>query len=523
MTPFGVCAPGEKEAIFTIAVGSDDGSVSRQGSGDPPTGIIVKDNFGTDAYTERSLLGTLYDTTNSVFRWRTALLPTGELWPEDASIASAYFRIRIDGRSNTNGRNLILEWYVFGALGPEDWTNTPPIDEDPTFAAAIPMANIGAGYRLIPLANPSGVHLEGGTGLRTHISGPTPTGENFVRTSMSESGNRPQLILCWEGNGPLIKATPTDTPTPAPPRDRLPLGSLRVLTTPTPVDDQYDFGVSVSCPQLAQSIGATLRVGDPVTGSNRGTIVFAAGFDGQSFWQNYSSNASQILSDVRGAGFRTVQVKWNRNWFLAASGEVAGFNRLACRTATVARWIHDNLYQPDAQSALCVVGHSNGAAQMAYTLTDYGLADILSLALLESGPNWARVDKACLWDDLDSPALWFPSEGRRNADWGFGFPNNGSGPCAQQDAAFLHVFQEASVAFDASQYVYPDTMVSFVFGALDLSSTAAQGHVYYERLLSQGSPLVSMDLIPGAGHVTTSTPQGADTVRAILLDECIPH
>jgi hypothetical protein len=174
------------------------------------------------------------------------------------------------------------------------------------------------------------------------------------------------------------------------------------------------------------------------------------------------------------------------------------------------------------EQAFCATGHSNGASQVAYMLARYGLGDILSLALLEGGPNWSRLDLGCIWDPT-SPHLWWDNAERRLIDWGFGPSAAGFGPCSQQDESFRGAFQAASVAFDGLEHVLPNTLVWFVMGAEDMTETVAHGYVYHDTLVANGSPLVRLDIIPGSGHVTAATTLGGDTIRDAFLDECVPR
>ncbi len=315
--------------------------------------------------------------------------------------------------------------------------------------------------------------------------------------------------------------TPSATPTPSPqPRA---LGTVTLVSAPTPCSGESCYTLDVRCAQLAATDRVTLKVGGPTALPARGTILFATGFDGTFFWETLSSLAPHVLSDLQAAGFRTVQLAWNVNWFLATQGRPEGQGRLACRPASVARWVYDNLHTHSANTAFCAVGHSNGASQVAYMITQYGLAPILSAVELDGGPNWARIDEACLRDDPAYQALWFSLTNRQNADWAFGFPNDGSGPCARQDRSFRAAFQEASLAFGTWQYVYPRTMVQFLFGDQDSGPAASHGMFFFDWISQAGSPLVRMDVVPNSGHTTVATVQGANMIRDTLLNECYPR
>ena len=214
-----------------------------------------------------------------------------------------------------------------------------------------------------------------------------------------------------------------------------------------------------------------------------------------------------------------MQIVWRANWFDAARGEVARQDRLACRPATVARWVYDNLRTPD--TPFCGAGHSNGASQFAYMLSRYGLADLFSLVLLESGPNWARLDRGCLWNDPRARPLWMHHTERADVDWAFGVFEGRVGPCAQQRAELRAAFEQASLELGGWEFFYPHTLVWFVFGGLDMTPTAAQGRLFHDRLEQALTPFLRTDTVADAFHFTTDTPEAEELIRDIFLDECV--
>ena len=320
-----------------------------------------------------------------------------------------------------------------------------------------------------------------------------------------------------------VTIRPTTTPTTTPTPNTRPLGTVRLLSTPTPCAGGACYTVEVSCSGLAQVDDATLKVGEPTSQPERGTILFATGWTGAFLWETSSSLAPGVLTNLQAAGFRIVQLEWTNNWFRATPGQLEGLERLACRPASVARWVYDHLYVQGPNTAFCAVGHSNGASQVAYMLAQYGLASIVSAAQMESGPNWSRVDEGCLWDDPAFSALFYAQSERNNADWSYGFPNNGTGPCAHQDRSYRSAFQNSSLALGNWQFVYPTTIVHFLFGDLDTTTTGSQGMYFYDWLVQHGTPLIQMDTVPNTGHTIVSTTQGADMILDALLNDCQPQ
>lgn len=63
-------------------------------------------------------------------------------------------------------------------------------------------------------------------------------------------------------------------------------------------------------------------------------------------------------------------------------------------------------------------------------------------------------------------------------------------------------------------------MVWFLFGENDRSNAVPQGQIYYERLITEGSPLVRMEIVPNTPHAVPSTREGAERIRDIMLAEC---
>ena len=82
-------------------------------------------------------------------------------------------------------------------------------------------------------------------------------------------------------------------------------------------------------------------------------------------------------------GLVTVEIKWEEPGIWEANGRAI---TLACRFATLARWIYDNLHEGAEETLFAAQGNSGGAAQIAFGLARYGLDEIIDLANLGGGP-----------------------------------------------------------------------------------------------------------------------------------------
>jgi hypothetical protein len=315
------------------------------------------------------------------------------------------------------------------------------------------------------------------------------------------------------------------------------LGKVEVLSGPAGCADSSCYEIRVSCPTVAAPARARLKVGGAGK-SPRGTILFTSGGPGTE-WYEGAGESSRILKEVAAAGFRTVQLQWIDSWLFGSPGKEEGHARLGCRPATVARWVRDNLHEPDEAGAFCATGHSGGASQVAYMLSHYGLESILAAVVLTGGPPMSRIDQGCARDDRKNEQLAFPDWATRIIDAGFGFfPPGGLqgfdpftapavGPCARGEASFREKFRQASVASGDGDYVHPGTMVSFVFEGVDDMHAAAMGAAYHDLLVQRGSPHVRKTTIPDVTHAGPkglyASRNGADKVRDILIGECRPR
>jgi hypothetical protein len=292
-------------------------------------------------------------------------------------------------------------------------------------------------------------------------------------------------------------------------------------------------GVTVSsCPGGA--INGFYAVKSPA-GAPIGTVLFFSGSGGTNWWAGNQASLD-MLNQLVGEGYRVVQTRWATGWQHAPSGQQLGLAALACRPATLAKYVHDNLFTYNGtttgQCGFCISGHSNGSSQAAYTLAFYGLDPLVDGLFPSSGPTYASLDKGCRGD---AGYDYAGSVGGSNTvDDSYGFPTNGTGPCGTHNLSFLAQWTADGVATGGNDYSWPNTRVHIIEGtndpyfnhALDFHNkltAVGQAHTF-QQISGMGHPLNGTGLaalhaaiIGGGGPppTTTTTQPGSTTTTTV--------
>jgi hypothetical protein len=290
---------------------------------------------------------------------------------------------------------------------------------------------------------------------------------------------------------------------PLPPSVPLPLGTVTpVASVPTDCPTgSVCAGYRIVCPGVTQPGTAFTATRTPA-GTPRGMVLFFAGAEGEGWWAKEIPSVA-FLGALRSAGFVTVQVRWTTGWSIAAPGEDAGTGRLACRPASLIRWIHDQRFLPLGLPAtavgrcgFCVTGNSAGASQVSYALSFYGLDPILDGVFPTAGPPHASQDKGCL--RREGEKFYAYGSNARLIDEAHGFLAGG-GPCARADAAFLPRWLAESVDTGGRDFVHPSTRLVFIHSDRD-NPAVPHALDYIARLRAAGTPLLVERVIPGMPH-----------------------
>ncbi len=330
------------------------------------------------------------------------------------------------------------------------------------------------------------------------------------------------------GSGPGPQPQPplrgTTSPGPIPTdleeREPLPLGTAR--------PDRFDFPgcpagfdcrqLAIACPGVHEEARVTLAIAAP-EGVARGLVVFFSGGGGRGWWADEGSTGA-FLEDIREAGMVAVQVRWKDEWLGAARGERAGPHLLACRSATLIRTIHGDVYAPlgapepgPGRCGFCLTGNSGGASQITYAMDVYGLDDLVDVLIPTGGPPHAALAKGCLRDPAFR-AYWYEGASVQTIDTSWGF-RGGGGPCVTHDPSFTEEWDAASVDLGGRDYTHPATRIHVIVGERDRIAPHAEDYV--ARLRAGGSPDVTYERVPDMGHSIAGSPDGLDALLRALL------
>jgi hypothetical protein len=286
--------------------------------------------------------------------------------------------------------------------------------------------------------------------------------------------------------------------------------------------------MTVSCPGIPD-VFAYVKTNRP-TGASLGIATYNTGTNGNGLYESTFTYGGTAVGNVLAAGFTTVQIDWGtpfnnsqpNGWVQGPGGVIAS----ACRYATVTQWIYDNI-QNNASLPLCATANSGGAGVLAYALSQYGSANILSMAEVTSGPPTARLDWGCgcsegkmavqcgsssilgtcfgkvdgaIWDSADTPNTWCSTAA------GGGAPPPGG----------LNAFLNDSVEAPGANYNFPKTYVNLVFGGADNSSAIAIGQDWFNNITSTKAQAC----VPGGLHSMANTLAGAEQIANDLISLC---
>ena len=255
-----------------------------------------------------------------------------------------------------------------------------------------------------------------------------------------------------------------------------------------------------ACPNVSMDISGSFSA-SPAPNPQRGVLVIFTPGKGVGYWAEPSGPRWDYLTFAIANGFQVLQVSWNTPWRDSLLGEVppVGPARLACRPASIARYLYDQYWPARPRVAgvcgFCMFGGSGGASQIAYPLTHFGADDYVDAILPVSGPTHSAMAKTC--GRVRGQFDYWGSSGN-DFDSAYGFTSD-SGPCALHDPSWIPLWDRDSVSTQGSDYVYPSTRVYLVLGKLD-PVQVTNSRDFVSKLAESGSPFVSVNIVATMGH-----------------------
>ena len=296
------------------------------------------------------------------------------------------------------------------------------------------------------------------------------------------------------------------------------------------------YEVDVSCPvEGIDDQTVTIKVTEPLV-APVGTVIFTIGGGGNGYYDQRFIYGREIVSQVLRAGFITVQTDFNGGqvgWLTGPGGP----RKLACRYATLARWIYDNIHQGGEEEPFCSTGASGGAGAIAYALAHYELGSIFSMVEATSGPPFGRIDYGCVcwpprtrtvdcpfphsisecYDIFTAEHFVDPSyDGDVDPPWLIDSEDICGQDILTHGSAHADLFQQDSVASSDACFSYPRTDVHVLFGGLDGSAAVPQG-LEWADLITSGK---SVECVADAPHRIPDVQDGAMKIASDLITYC---
>jgi hypothetical protein len=181
--------------VLTVGVSAsgDDGDItvkSTVNKGYPPGGQASTSTNASTLAVGRRRVSQSYQVQTALLRFNSSPLP------DNATVTSATLALQVVSKADADNRNLVGEWYA-GSNWPIDSADYA-LDSTGSALRDIDLSTLSAGavgrFGLQGLTN---VSTTGYSGLRLHVDGGAPTGDNNVQfASFNSSGApKPQLVI----------------------------------------------------------------------------------------------------------------------------------------------------------------------------------------------------------------------------------------------------------------------------------------------------------------------------------------
>lgn len=369
----------------------------------------------------------------------------------------------------------------------------------------------------VPGGNPS-VGTVDGTGL--YIAPVTDPGSAITVAAVSQADGS-------SSGTSAITLTPTD---------QLGTGAgtaaSDVITCPTVagVAPGTCYSIALSCPGISD-LNGYLWVNQPV-GTPVGTVLLTGGANSGGLYADPAvlTYGANVVNGLVSAGYITVQTSFGgvftttqpHGWQTGPGG----LRRVACRYATLAKWIQKNI--APATAPMCATGTSAGAGLIGYAMAHYGGTSMFKMVEPTSGPPFSRLDYSCECNQPDLPDPCVAGQtltqcvGPKNAqdyiDPAYAAPAICSSDETTHSTANSAQFLSDSILSPEATLTYPNTYVHFAWGGVDTSSAPVMGQLW-EQVITPTSA-TGFACVADAPHDMADVADGAAQILADLVNNC---
>ncbi len=310
------------------------------------------------------------------------------------------------------------------------------------------------------------------------------------------------------------------------------------------------YQINTSCDQVAD-YSVYLKVNTPT--NPLGTVLFGTGSGGSALYDydspdffymdgggNTVNGGLTVVQGVLSAGYTTVQISFGSpfntgsnavNGWLQGPG---GVRHLACRYATVAQWVYENIHNSSTTKAFCATANSGGSGALGYALSEYGLNSIFNMMEPTSGPVMTRLDLGCSPQGSNSYGGTTACANPPNLDMSYSPGSDGTagiidtayqsvgsdtptlcsdGVNGVTSANFLR-FESDSIDFSPSKspaLPISGTTLNVLFGGQDGSNAVGQGEWWWKSV----GPPPTQACEPNAPHAIPADPTGAGAAQIV--------
>jgi hypothetical protein len=308
------------------------------------------------------------------------------------------------------------------------------------------------------------------------------------------------------------------------PPNVLPLGTVTVLGPAScpggATKGSTCTSVNVACPGIPD-LTAILSEAIP-TGTAKGTIILHAGSGGTTFLN--SGFGTPYLND----GFRVVQLAWTTDW--EDTGGV-GLKSASCRGATVFKYVFDHVHGGDRTTGFCAQGTSGGGAAIAYSLSQYGLANFFDYVIIAAGPGVARMDYGCdqalytgppldLCSEITSAPYVYFSGGKVNS-----WENTTTCDAKSPLPSDIKKWAVDSIVTPGANFTYPKTAMSWYFCATPpVNNSTGEGKFLIDRVVPKNNP-PDVSCYSGVckGEAVWQDPNAFTATQSEMVAQCVPN